>query len=457
MKYSIYLSILAGYAVLFLLSHGGFQSGAVFLQKRSRTLTALVSAKTLKKILLILFAADLLAIAVTKKAEEDSDVQKGYLYREEYGGGTSEQTVSLKQNGKEKEVKIELAPRKLTKKEKEEALKSAMRALPKKILGKQTAGHVTESVTLPDSIGNPEVTLEWMTDNPDVIDWNGSIGDKIPSEGKEVTLTCELSLEDLIRETSFTFMVYPKKQTEEEKLEQAVNEAVSKENPETDRKVKLPKEISGKKVQWLQDDNHDGIKILAVGILLGTAVIFLQKKEENEQQRQREKALQADYPGIIRRFVLFMNAGMSVRMSLEKIAEGYRRRLAEKKPISGRRQEKGDGDKENEHPGLAEICHAVDDMRKGMTEIQAYERFGRRCKIAEYRTFSDLLIRCVLKGGRDVLELMQKEAEEADDIRRRQAQIRGEEAGTKMLLPMVLMLAIVMAILMVPAMMAMNG
>lgn len=178
--------------------------------------------------------------------------------------------------------------------------------------------------------------------------------------------------------------------------------------------------------------------------------MILKRKEHENQKEQRRKELEADYPKIIDRFVLFMNAGLSVRGSLEKIAEGYRKKMRKDSrphlvpalfPLR----------KKESHPGFEEICRTMDDMRRGVTEIGAYEQLGRRCGAAEYKTFSDLLIRCVTKGGREILVLMQKEAKESEEMRKRQVRIRGEEAGTKILIPMVLMLAIVMAILMVPA------
>lgn len=440
------------FAVLFIISRGGFKSSAAYLRRHSRTLRVLVPAETLAMALMILFAADLCAILYTKKTEDQDTIKKGYLYREDYGGNAVSQTVSLKKGGKEEEVQIELKPRELTQKEINKALDSAVKALPDAVLGKQTADRVTEDVTLPDSFGSPAVSLEWITGDPEVIDWDGTLGEDLPSEGAEVTLTCELSLEDTVRETELKLNVFPKKQTEKEKLEQTVQEEIGSANSGTEKKVKLPDEISGEKVQWSSENQRNGIRILALGLLLSGAVVILKRKEHENQKEQRKKELETDYPKIIGRFVLFMNAGLSVRKSLEKIEESYRKKTMENSQRYHMSQMPFLRKKES-HPGFEEICRTMEDMRRGMTEIGAYEQLGRRCEAAEYKTFADLLIRCVTKGGRDILVLMQKEAKEAEELRKRQVRIRGEEAGTKILIPMVLMLAIVMAILMVPAMM----
>ena len=54
-------------------------------------------------------------------------------------------------------------------------------------------------------------------------------------------------------------------------------------------------------------------------------------------------------------------------------------------------------------------------------------------------------------------QLLEQEAETALEERRAMARKLGEEAGTKMLLPLILMLGIVIAIIMVPAIQSFNA
>lgn len=453
MKYGIYFGILAGYGILFLMSRGGFRKTAVWLRKHSRTMELLVSTDTLRLVLIILFVSDLAAIAVTRQSEEQNAEEKGFLYREEYGGTASEKTVTLKKDGKEQQIQIELKPRELTQQEKDQALLSAMQLLPSAVLGNQMADHVTRDLKLPETIGDPVVSLEWITDKPEVIGWDGTLGSGLSAKGTEVTLTCELSLEDTMRETALKVTVFPKKKTKKEKLEETVNKEVAAENSRTKRKVKLPERVLGEKVEWEQEEKNDGVRMLVVGILSAGMLVLLKRKEREDEKEKRKEALKNDYPKVISRFVLFMNAGISVRTSLEKIAEEYRKTLKREAETKQKKRVLLRIGKEKEtHPGFEEICRVTEDLHKGVPEMRAYSSLGKRCQMAEYKNFSDLLIRCVTKGGRDILILMQREAAEAEEIRRKQVRTRGEEAGTRMLLPMVLMLAVVMAILMVPAM-----
>ena len=86
-----------------------------------------------------------------------------------------------------------------------------------------------------------------------------------------------------------------------------------------------------------------------------------------------------------------------------------------------------------------------------MAETEAYRRFGERCGQMKDKTFSTLLIQNLQKGTRYMADMLEQEAIEAWDERKRKARVLGEAAATKLLLPMVMMLAVVMAIIMIPA------
>ena len=54
-------------------------------------------------------------------------------------------------------------------------------------------------------------------------------------------------------------------------------------------------------------------------------------------------------------------------------------------------------------------------------------------------------------------ELLEKESVEAWDDRKRKAKVMGEAAATRLLFPMILMLMVVMAIIMLPAVLSFYG
>lgn len=103
------------------------------------------------------------------------------------------------------------------------------------------------------------------------------------------------------------------------------------------------------------------------------------------------------------------------------------------------------------------MAAACNEMDSGVAEIEAYRRFGERCSQMKYRTFSTLLIQNLQKGSRRLAELLEKEALEAWDERKRKARVLGEAAATKLLVPMIMMLAVVMAVIMIPAFLSFYG
>ena len=93
----------------------------------------------------------------------------------------------------------------------------------------------------------------------------------------------------------------------------------------------------------------------------------------------------------------------------------------------------------------------LNQMETGMPEIRAYGEFGRRIGIGSYMKFASLLGNSVSTGGKDLRRLLEEEMEAAFRQRKDLALRKGEEASTKLLIPMFLMLGIVMIMVVAPA------
>ena len=97
---------------------------------------------------------------------------------------------------------------------------------------------------------------------------------------------------------------------------------------------------------------------------------------------------------------------------------------------------------------------AVKAMENGASETEAIENFGKRIRLLPYVRFTSLLIQNRRKGSEDLLFMLEHEAVAAMEQKRERMRIQGEEAGTKLLLPMVIMLGVVFAVIMIPAFMS---
>lgn len=54
---------------------------------------------------------------------------------------------------------------------------------------------------------------------------------------------------------------------------------------------------------------------------------------------------------------------------------------------------------------LVTACH---EMESGISEMEAYRRFGERCGHVKYKTFATLLIQNLQKGSRHMGEMLEK-------------------------------------------------
>ena len=88
----------------------------------------------------------------------------------------------------------------------------------------------------------------------------------------------------------------------------------------------------------------------------------------------------------------------------------------------------------------------------GESERLAYQKFGERVDLGEYQRLIRILLQNLQTGSRGLCKLLEQES--ALEERKALACKLGEEAGTKMLLPLMMMLGIVIAIIMIPAMLS---
>ena len=92
-----------------------------------------------------------------------------------------------------------------------------------------------------------------------------------------------------------------------------------------------------------------------------------------------------------------------------------------------------------------------------MPEGEAVSEFGRRCKLQSYMKLGSLLEQNRKTGTKNLNQLLEQEMMSAWEEQKHTARHTGEEARTRLLAPLFLMLLVVMVIIMVPAMTAMSN
>ena len=202
----------------------------------------------------------------------------------------------------------------------------------------------------------------------------------------------------------------------------------------------LPDQWDGQKLIWQKSGDQTGSLLASLAFFAAFVVMLKKAKEQQEEMAKRAEQLLMDYPSLIMKFTLLIQAGMTARKVFQKMSADYMRNRSK----TGRYA----------YEAITIMCHEMD---SGVAEMEAYRRFGERCGQMKYKTFSTILIQNLQKGSHRMADLLEKEALEAWDERKRKARVLGETAATKLLVPMVMMLAVVMAIIMIPAFLSFYG
>lgn len=380
----------------------------------------------------IILVGNLLGIGIFIKEEKEKSME--YLERNPYGEGAYEETLVAETKGKTQEITVYVDEKNYTEKEMMDYIKEAKQELNQWI---KKVEKRCENFEFPQTLkGNP-VRISWSTGNPDILSWEGIPGKNISENGENVEIIAAISLGEETEIWKKQIMVYPPKLNEREKMQREVQKEAELLSKNPSGPLYLPQTLEGEEIRYKKTGSNTGRIVCFLSFVLGFGVYPLQKEKEKKKQESIRKEMQKDYPDIIQKLVLFLRAGFTIRRAMEKIAEGYLR-SREKYQMK-------------ERSAYEEIVRTCKEMQGGIYEAEAYERFGVRCEVSQYKVLSVLLVQNLKKGNQNLLELLEREEAVAEDERKRSAKVRGEEASTKLLLPMMLQLIVVLMILMIPA------
>lgn len=371
---------------------------------------------------------------------------EGGLQRNTYGEGSESKELVVKSaQGETAEIEVEVEERKYTEKETEKMFERCISKLEKKILGEnKSLNHIEKDMNLVTELSGEEVDIAWELDRYDVMNIYGELKtQEAQTDGTMVQLRAVLTYQAnpaMQAVYECTAMIYPEDAGANGTFRGQVLEAIEHENVNTDTKeeMRLPEKIGETSVKYFEQMEQRGIVLLCMTVLIGILLVALQKQREAEAKQERKQQMIRDYPEIMNKLTLLLGAGMIVRKAWKKIVDDYE---TEKEQWGTRY-------------AYEEMKQTVFEMESGISEVESYERFGRRCQVQQYMKLGTLLSQNLRKGTKGLSKILKMEALQAFEERKARAKRLGEEAGTKLLFPMFLMLGIVLVIIIVPAFMS---
>lgn len=394
--------------------------------------------------LMLICAGSVLACLISVSARNKNVVdENGRIERNGYGTGSHKETLVMEvpeDPSMNMEIELSISDRQYTKEQADELFMELAEKLPEVVLGDNPSlDDVTTDLTLIKKFAGYPFDIAWIPENYAIIHSDGKLQqENIPQEGITVRLTAKASYMDDRWETDIYARILPPHYTGEELWERGVKSLLEEADRATihEEYIELPESIGESTYTWTQKVKDDA-PILFLFILIAAVAVYAMKDKDLEKKvKEREEEMISDYPQFVSKLVLYLGAGMTVRNVFRKLAGDYEKLL-----------EKG----ESRRFLYEELKRTIHEIDSGISENTAYEHFSRRCRSKQYTRLCTLLSQNLRKGNSGLLPLLQEESAKALSERMDIARKRGEEAGTKLLLPMILMLVIVMVMIIMPA------
>lgn len=381
-------------------------------------------------IILLIFGVGILFLS-----NENQEIVENTILRNEYGGLEKGVTLIAKSEGLEEEITFSIEPQHYAKEQLDNMAEEVYSYLETNVLpqmdSKEDYYLVRENMNFPVEITGYPFSIMWECSNYNVLNQDGSIVEGDWEKGEEVIVTAKLSCYEYQWEREYLLLVFPLELSWEKSFSKEVMESIEEQDKATTQSSEfvLPEEVNGHRITYEKAKNKTYIFLLfllAAGLFLTS---FLMDNRLSQQMENRNRELLCDYAKLVSKLSLYLGAGLSLRIALIKIVES--------------------SDKSRFY--VRELERMVHEMENGVSENKVMEGLSERCRLPCYIKLSVLINQNLCKGNNRLCEQLRIEADNAFEERKNLARKYGEEAGTKLLFPMVLMLVVVMIIIMYPA------
>lgn len=341
------------------------------------------------------------------------------------------------QGGSIDELQVYVGGKVLTDEELEQVFAQAEKLLEERFLGENEGMDMIENpVSLINTLPEYDMQVRWYIEDREVIDYWGNIyqGNEEKTTTVIATLVYEKEAgegEEKSREYIYKPKVRPYSERQLHNME--IKEIFDKADADSANSdsVLLPQSHNGRKLQYRIKKKNEVFRFILIIPLIIAVVIVEKRSMQAGRKKKLQEELTREYPEIISKLSLLTGAGMTPYNALKRIA--------------------ADGNGE----AYSRLAAVVGNIQSGASERSQYASFGRIFGLGAYSRLGSMLEQNAVKGNERLRIMLREECEQALEERKARARKAGEQAGTKMLFPMMLMLLIVMVVIMVPAFMSM--
>ena len=154
-------------------------------------------------------------------------------------------------------------------------------------------------------------------------------------------------------------------------------------------------------------------------------VVYLDYEVNNAVEKKRDEII-SDYPEVLSKLVLLVNAGLVIREAWTKVAYTSNNTLYREMQIMS------------------------EEMNNGVSDLDALNNFAQRCSVKQIKKFASILSQNIQKGGAELAINLRHMNEESWEEKKHIAKTKGETAGAKLMIPLLIMFVGVLMMVIVP-------
>ena len=366
----------------------------------------------------------------------------GIVERPAAGEGSITQSLTVSSKGEKENWDVTISETSLGEKQSQKLLTKAKKEIDGSLCSApDTPDSVTGDLNISESYAGGMVSASWDFSEPKLISSRGVIDYDFLAENDPsvVYARAKLSCGEIEEIYEFPVKVVMPEPASKNGFKYYLNKALkaADETAPGESTVSLPDTVKDIPVKWSQKREYRGVYFCGLGLLAGAGIVAGEQEEKRRALKDRQRRLSRDYPEIVSALSLYVSAGITLRSAMTRIAESYAER---------RRQ-----GSIRDRPGYEVIGIIIRQMQEGVGEETAYGAMGRLAGHKDYSKLGLMLSQSIKHGSRQLSLLLEKEEQKAFEARKLTARILGEEASTRLLIPMVMLLGVVLVILVTPA------
>ena len=339
-------------------------------------------------------------------------------------------TITDEQGSLSKKITIRIPSRDMTQEEAELMLEEAEEQLMKTVDGTL----IREKITLPGVVG--QVTVKYLSLSPDLIRSDGLLLKEPGEEQRELFLRATLEAGGYTRKVLLQLnQICLADLTEEERIDLLAKQIEDGRFLDNDQMNLPERTVTGEAVSLSPAIDPHPEKVFLILLLLPVLWVY-QEQEARKLWKERDEKMMLKFPEFVGELMILSRAGLSLPLCLIRIGQDYRKQ-----------REKG----EKIDVLYEEIARIGEEIAEGISFREAVRQMGERTAVPRIRQLCHILIQNERRSNVYLLDRLTELSEEAWEGRKQRVRELSETADTRLVFPLVLMMAVVLMVVLAPS------